>query len=152
VGNYRFLLVNDNGTNCSSLSYDDCKANYSYLGYESIVIFSMGNAPIVMPPFNFLGSTTPVQLMATVIDGVQTTGGTAVWPLMGVVGLPIAFVIAGYLVWLINKELTPVKPSKETINPAGDDIVYHSAADLEFKREYGQEKPKRKRGRPRKNL
>jgi len=84
----------------------------------------------------------------TMEASVQATGFN-VWPLMTFVGIPIAFLIALYLIWLINKTLTPPKKSDDSvINPQGKNFIYHSAEDLEFKREYGQ--VKRKRGRPRK--
>ena len=42
----------------------------------------------------FLGSTTPASLLASVTSGVQTTG-TDLWPLAVLVGVPLAFVVGG---------------------------------------------------------
>jgi hypothetical protein len=53
---------------------------------------------------DFLGSTTPAQLLASVTSGVQDTG-TALWPLFGFVGVGLAFVIAGYVVSFIRKSI-----------------------------------------------
>jgi len=99
-------------------------------------------------PNGFWGDTTPSAIIGDMEASVQATG-VNIWPLMTFVGIPIAFLIALYLIWLINKTLTPPKKSDENvINPQGENFIYHSAEDLEFKREYGQ--VKRKRGRPRK--
>lgn len=53
---------------------------------------------------DFLGSTTPAQLLASVTSGVQTTG-QALWPLFGFVGISLAFVIGGYVVSFIKKSV-----------------------------------------------
>jgi len=96
----------------------------------------------------FWGDVTATDIKETMQASVQATG-VNIWPLFTFVGIPVAFLIALYLVWLINKTLTPPKKSEENIiNPQGENLIYHSAEDLEFKREYGQ--TKRKRGRPRK--
>jgi len=58
--------------------------------------------------------------------------------------------VAIYLIYFIRKSVAINKT--EIINPKGDDFIAHTAEDLEFKREYGAELPKRKRGRPRKTL
>lgn len=51
---------------------------------------------------DFLGSTTPADLVASVATSVQTTG-TDIWPLIAFVGIPLAFVIGGYVVSLIKR-------------------------------------------------
>jgi len=53
---------------------------------------------------NFLGSTTPGDLIASVTTGVQDTG-TALWPLFGFVGISLAFVIGGYVISFIRKSV-----------------------------------------------
>lgn len=94
----------------------------------------------------FWGDTTPTEIIGDMTAGVQNTGAQ-IWPLFAFVGVALAFGIAGLVVMNIK---TQVKPSrKEIINPKGEEFIYHSAEDLEFMREYGQDKP-RKRGRPRK--
>ena len=50
---------------------------------------------------DFLGSTTPATLLASVTSGVQTTGAS-VWPLIVLVGIPLAFVIGGLVVSFIR--------------------------------------------------
>jgi hypothetical protein len=50
---------------------------------------------------DFLGSTTPSQVIASVTDGVQDTG-VALWPLLVFVGIGLAFVIGRYLVGFIR--------------------------------------------------
>ena len=50
---------------------------------------------------NFLGTTTPQDLLAVVASGVQTTGGS-LWPLIVLVGIPLAFVIGGMVVSFIR--------------------------------------------------
>lgn len=102
----------------------------------------------------FWGDTSIGDVTTAMEASVQATGAN-VWQLLTFVGIPLAFLLAGFLIYLINKQLTPVKSSaenKEIINPGGSDFIYHSAEDLEFKRNYGQETTKRKRGRPRKVL
>jgi hypothetical protein len=50
---------------------------------------------------DFLGTTTPTDLLASVTSGVQDTG-TALWPLFVFLGVPLAFVIGRYVVSLIK--------------------------------------------------
>lgn len=50
---------------------------------------------------NFLGTTTPADLLASVTSGVQDTG-VALWPLFVFVGVPLAFVIARYVLTFIK--------------------------------------------------
>lgn len=96
----------------------------------------------------FWGSTTPSEISTAMVASVQATG-LNIYPLISLVGIPIAFILVGLMIFLINKQVNTGKNKRvEIINPSGNDLIYHSAEDLEFKREYGQEK--RKRGRPRK--
>ena len=53
---------------------------------------------------DFLGTTTPTDLLASVTQGVQETG-TALWPLFSFVGIGVAFVIAGFVVAFIKKSI-----------------------------------------------
>jgi len=53
---------------------------------------------------DFLGSTTPADLLASVTIGVQDTG-SSLWPLFTFVGIGVAFVIAGYVVSFIRKSI-----------------------------------------------
>ncbi len=53
---------------------------------------------------DFLGSTTPADLLASVTSGVQDTGAS-LWPLFTFVGIGVAFVIAGYVVSFIRKSI-----------------------------------------------
>ncbi len=53
---------------------------------------------------DFLGSTTPASLVASVTTGVQTTG-ESLWPLFGFVGISLAFVIGGFVVSFIRKSV-----------------------------------------------
>lgn len=60
---------------------------------------------------NFLGSTTPANLLGSVTTGVQTTG-TSLWPLFTFVGIGLAFVIAGYVVSFIRHSVGGRQRSK----------------------------------------
>jgi hypothetical protein len=53
---------------------------------------------------DFLGTTTPADLLASVTSGVQDTGAS-LWPLFTFVGIGVAFVIAGYVVSFIRKSI-----------------------------------------------
>jgi|AntRauTorckE6833_2_1112554.scaffolds.fasta_scaffold97482_2 hypothetical protein len=53
---------------------------------------------------NFLGTTSPSDLLASVTQGVQDTG-TSLWPLFSFVGISLAFVIAGYVISFIRKSI-----------------------------------------------
>lgn len=53
---------------------------------------------------DFLGTTTPADLIASVTTGVQTTG-TALWPLFGFVGISLAFVIGGMVISFIKRSV-----------------------------------------------
>ncbi len=53
---------------------------------------------------DFLGATTPTELLASVTTGVQDTGAS-LWPLFSFVGIGLAFVIAGYVVSFIRKSI-----------------------------------------------
>jgi hypothetical protein len=97
----------------------------------------------------FWGSTTPSVIAGDLEASVQATGAN-IWPLIAIVGIPVGFLIALWLVMLINKELTPIK---ETKKEKKYDFIYHSADDLEFKNNYGKDPNvivKRRRGRPKK--
>lgn len=50
---------------------------------------------------DFLGTTTPSDLLASVATGVQTTGAS-LWPLIALVGIPLAFVIGSMVVSFIR--------------------------------------------------
>jgi len=50
---------------------------------------------------DFLGSTTPADLLASVTQGVQDTG-TSLWPLFSFVGIGLAFVIGRYVISFIR--------------------------------------------------
>ena len=50
---------------------------------------------------DFLGTTTPADLLASVASGVQTTGAS-LWPLIALVGIPLAFVIGSMVVSFIR--------------------------------------------------
>jgi hypothetical protein len=101
----------------------------------------------------FWGSTTISDFTTTMEASVQETG-ISIYALLTFVGIPIGFLIAFYLLNLINKELeqpqpeeiTPKRkrgrPRKTIINPQGEDLISHSASDLEFKRNYGRSKNK----------
>lgn len=53
---------------------------------------------------DFLGATTPADLLASVTTGVVDTGAS-LWPLFSFVGISLAFVIAGYVVSFIRKSV-----------------------------------------------
>lgn len=53
---------------------------------------------------DFLGSTTPAALVASVTTGVQTTGAS-LWPLFAFVGIGLAFTIGGYVITFIRKSV-----------------------------------------------
>ncbi|MEK7499660.1 MAG: hypothetical protein AAB649_03570 [Patescibacteria group bacterium] len=53
---------------------------------------------------DFLGTTTPGDLLASVTSGVQDTGAS-LWPLFTFVGIGVAFVIAGYVVSFIRRSI-----------------------------------------------
>lgn len=57
---------------------------------------------------DFLGSTTPAQLVASVSQGVTDTGAS-LWPLFSFVGIAAAFTIAGYVVSFIRKSIGTTK-------------------------------------------
>jgi len=53
---------------------------------------------------DFLGTTTPQDVVASVTSGVQDTG-QALWPLLVFVGISLAFVIGGYLISFIRRSV-----------------------------------------------
>lgn len=70
-----------------------------------------GGAPIfylentsIWPAGSLFGNTTPLQLTASVADGVRDTG-VDIWPLFALIGVALAFVIAGFVVNFINKSV-----------------------------------------------
>lgn len=52
----------------------------------------------------FLGTTTPADLLASVTTGVQTTGAD-IWPLIVLAGIPIAFVVGGFIVSFVRRAI-----------------------------------------------
>lgn len=51
---------------------------------------------------DFLGSTTPSDMLSAVAASTQTTFGD-LWPIaLAIVGIPIAFVVIGYVVSLVR--------------------------------------------------
>lgn len=99
----------------------------------------------------FWGDVTTSDIKDSLQASVQATGFN-IWPLFAFVGVALAFGIAGLVVYQIRQSVAVnTGNKKEIVNPGGSDFIYHSAEDLEFKRNYGSEEPvKRKRGRPRK--
>ena len=67
------------------------------------VIFAFGEYfdPEPELTFDILGSTSPATIMANVTSGVQSTGGAS-WPLLGLIGVPTAFVIGRRVIGLIR--------------------------------------------------
>ena len=55
---------------------------------------------------DFLGTTSPTTILASVTTGVQTTG-TSLWPLIVLVGIPLAFVIGGMVISFIRHSVGP---------------------------------------------
>lgn len=97
----------------------------------------------------FWGDTTPSVIASDLTASVQDTG-LNLWPLFAFLGVGLAFAIAGLLITNIREKSVP-----ELKNKDGEDFIYHSNEDLEFRRNYGsnalESTTKRKRGRPRKN-
>jgi hypothetical protein len=52
--------------------------------------------------FNFLGSTTPLQIMGYITNGVQTTGANTLPVAGAIVGVPLAFIIGYRLIKFIK--------------------------------------------------
>jgi hypothetical protein len=50
---------------------------------------------------DFLGTTTPADVLASVTTGVQTTG-LALWGFLVFIGIGLAFIIGGYLISFIR--------------------------------------------------
>jgi len=55
---------------------------------------------------NFLGSTTPSTVLGSVTTGVQSTGSD-LWPLVILIGVPLAFWIGIEVVDFIRKAVRP---------------------------------------------
>lgn len=53
------------------------------------------------PVFDFMGSTTPMDVFNSVKDGVQETGKSA-WPLFTIMGVPLTFWVGRALVGLVK--------------------------------------------------
>jgi len=157
-GVYHFVLVNDgpHGVSaCLNLSYEDCLTDPSYQGTTISVTRSLStpsNNATWGSDNGFWGDVTTTDIRDSLQASVQSTG-LSLWPLFAFVGIGLAFVIAGMLVMNIEKQTTATRSKKldELKDGVKSDFIYHSADDLEFKRNYGQEEPRRKRGRPRKN-
>jgi len=92
---------------------------------------------------------TPSDMIASVKDGTQQTTGKTL-PLIVLVGIPLAFLILLALVNFLQqtvKEDTRKRGKKAQDDfkklfkeEKKEDFIYHSAEDLEFKREYGNRK------------
>ena len=50
---------------------------------------------------DFLGSTTPTSIVASVASGVGSTG-SSIWPLLVLAGIPIVFVVYRYVVGAVK--------------------------------------------------
>jgi hypothetical protein len=103
----------------------------------------------------FWGSTTPGAIIGDMTASVQNTGAN-LWPLLAFVGVPIAFIIALYLIFMINQTLTPEKKKDEfsidEFNKKADELqaFYSKTGESGAGYDYSTV-VKRKRGRPRKN-
>jgi hypothetical protein len=91
---------------------------------------------------SFLSCTEPADLLASVTRGVQDTAAP-LWFLGAFLGIGIAFYIASRVIILLFNSLDIYKSEKEKTDSLDspkrtEDFIYHSPADLEFKREYGQ--------------
>jgi hypothetical protein len=81
-----------------------------------------GGAPIfylennsIWPSGSLFGNTTPLQLTASVADGVRDTGMN-IWPLFALVGVALAFVIAGFIVNFIQKSVDSRKKERKKMD------------------------------------
>jgi len=138
--NYDTVAIAGTGAGCLS-------ANSGEVITQS-VNFTVVETPTTTPTagaYSFVdfNDVSPTEMIASVKAGtVDTTD--KVLPLLTLLGIPLGFLLVLMLIGMINKTLTPEKTGKkgrtEIINPQGDDIVYHSAKDLEFKRNYGRRK------------
>jgi hypothetical protein len=95
----------------------------------------------------FWGSTTPSSILTTMSASVSETGGS-IYPLIALVGIPIAFLLALALVSFIYQESQTKEAEKNKVQtiqtvkkkrgrPRKYNLIEHSASDLEFKRNYG---------------
>lgn len=57
---------------------------------------------------DFLGTTTANDILASVTTGVQDTGAS-LWPLLVFAGIPMAFVIAGYVIGFVKRTVGTAK-------------------------------------------
>lgn len=55
---------------------------------------------------NFLGTTTPSTLLASLTSGVQSTGADF-WPLAALIGVPLAFIVGGMVIDFIRGAVAP---------------------------------------------
>jgi len=103
--------------------------------------------PVTTTHIGFVNTNdyTTDQMLANVIEGTKNTTKKTL-PLLVFLGIPLAFALLAFLIFLINKTLTPTKEErgakrgKTVINPSGMDIIYHNKEDLELKRNYGTRK------------
>jgi len=103
----------------TTANVNDCKnLCVDYEGTEVVVTISYSTpAPSIWKGNNgFWGSTTPMMIIDDMTASVQDTGAN-VWPLLTFVGIPVGFMIALYLVYMINAELKPTKTTDEPGNP-----------------------------------
>jgi len=154
-GTYSVLNYNDeNYINYGTYTYTDIKNSPDFIQeYFFTIENTPQNANIWGSNNGFWGSTTVGEVTVAMTASVQETG-TNIWPMLKYMGIAMAFLFAYYLIYLINIQLTaPKKEIEKAEKPQKTvDIIYHTADDLEFKRNYGQALPKRKRGRPKKVL
>lgn len=83
------------------------------------------------------GSVTTAESIENVASGVVATGAE-LWPMLAMAGIAIAFLLGLAFINFINQSVetpTPKKTAKK------EDFIYHSAEDLEFKRNYGNKEP-----------
>lgn len=85
--------------------------------FFSVVPFGNGNGG---PSFDFMGSTTLLASVGGAIgDGVRTTGGQ-IWPLLALLGVAVAFVIALQVVVFSNRSFGTQTASKSNSRAFGD--------------------------------
>jgi hypothetical protein len=109
-GIWSFMVLNDytnaaNDPACdTSLPYIDCK-NSVYFDSEiliNITQFTENGGGSMFPNGGFLGSSASgAAMVGRVISGVTTTG-ESVWPLLGLFGIPLAFIIGMTLISFIH--------------------------------------------------
>lgn len=153
LGTYKILMIEDNdacilsGWDGASDDYTNCFSLHS-TPIATYTLVSQNNQSIWAGGNGFWGSTTAGDVAGSLTASVQNTG-VNIYALISFVGIPLAFLLALWLISLINKQLTP--PKKEEKKGQKYDFIEHTPQDLELQREYGHVE-KRKRGRPRKTL